>query len=275
MIKWKLLTASGGGGGKYIGEKEFLEPGKDLEFQVPAGVRRIHVCCIGGGSNGGTGGSWEGGGAGGLAWANNVTVEPGEKLKVNVGSATNDTYGTDGVSDIRRGGDVLVRAFGGAKSLGGNIQFGEGISGGGGNGGRGGSGGSQSSGGTLYSVFYGAGGGAGGYLGNGGDANGGAPETGSGGGSAGTRYTRTNGIVSGSIPGGHGGGVGIKGRGADGPAVPVVLERADDGKPGSGGDDSKYGGGGSYGSGAGHGAVRIIWGIKFSYPDNADIEAVE
>ena len=45
--------------------------------------------------------------------------------------------------------------------------------------------------------------------------------------------------------------------------------------PCSGGDGSEYGGGGSQGSGAGGGAVRIIWGIKFSYPDNADIEAVE
>jgi hypothetical protein len=45
------------------------------------------------------------------------------------------------------------------------------------------------------------------------------------------------------------------------------------GNPGSGGNGAKFGGGNSQ-DGSGGGGVRIIWGIRFSYPDNADIEAV-
>ena len=68
--------------------------------------------------------------------------------------------------------------------------------------------------------------------------------------------------------------MGIKGRGADGTPVSGYGK---DGRPGSGGSGSKYGGGTGNAdwTKAGHGAVRIIWGIRFSYPDNADIEAVE
>ena len=53
------------------------------------------------------------------------------------------------------------------------------------------------------------------------------------------------------------------------------------GYPGSGGEKELFGAGGSGDPGwtgaentkAGHGAVRIIWGNRFSYPDNADVEA--
>lgn len=282
MIKPKLLTASGGDTDLYIGEKEYLEAG-EFEFQVPLGIRRIHVCCIGAGgggsrfSNEGT----EGGGGGALAWANNIEVEPGETLTVKVGSPAMSDMVDTGDSEVLRDESMMIRAEGGQYKNPytgpASPQWGAGISGGGGQGGVAGNGGYSSSGGTTYGVFFGNGGGAGGYLGQGGSGQGGAPDAGSGGGSAGTTYYKTNGIQQGIVRGGEGGGVGIKGRGADGPSPGVQAPDADprDGKPGSGGDGSQFGGGGSEGQGAGGGAVRIIWGIKFSYPDNADIEAVE
>jgi len=266
LIKPKLLTASGGDSDLYIGEKEYLEPGT-FTWQVPLGVRRIHACCIGGG---GQHRSNSGGGGGGLVWANNIEVEPGDNLRVIVGGLSGDSSiyvkGENRKLLVAEGGDIYGNP--------GAFSFGDGISGGGGRGGDG----SDSAGGYPNGTFTGAGGGAGGYAGSGGDANGGAPAENSGGGSAGTRYYRTSGTVSGTQYGGRGGGVGIRGIGSDG-APPVDQgsgNPARDGLPGSGGDRGDYGGGCAGGKAdGGTGAVRIIWGIRFSYPNNADIEAVE
>ena len=287
MIKPKLLTASGGDTDLYIGEKEYLEAGENFEFQVPLGIRRIHVCCIGAGAAGSAEQQYmNGGGGGALVWANNIEVEPGEKLKVTVGSPAQGYYGETGDSFISRPAEtendsdtVLVQAGGGSNNMsrGGTYFLGDGISGGGGDGGNGSPGNKSQSGGIVYGLMWGAGGGAGGYFGEGGSASAGAPDSGSGGGSAGTQFYKEGSVYQGSSIGGFGGGTGIKGRGSDGPSPGLQgpEQPVRNGNPGSGGDGSSYGGGGSQGQGAGSGAVRIIWGIRFSYPDNADIEAVE
>ena len=263
MIKPKLLTAAGGDPDLYIGEKVYESAGTFL-FTVPLGVRRIHACCIGAGGafSGKTG---PGGGGGGLAWANDIEVEPGESLAVRVGAS--DVTGGD--SSIYRGGDLIIEAGGGTR-VGGGYALGSGVSGGGGNGGSGGD--------TVInsesSQYLGAGGGAGGYTGNGGNANGGAADENSGAGSAGDRFRQKNGTTVGGQGGGSGGGVGIRGRGATGAQLPALEDTSGrDGNPGSGGSGPNFGGGNTS-DGSGGGAVRIIWGIRFSYPDNADIEAV-
>jgi hypothetical protein len=282
LIRSKLLTVSGDTG-LYIGEVEYTEPTDEVIFTVPLGIRRIHAVAVGGGGyrNGANGG--QGGGGGGLAWANNIEVEPGEKISVRVGSvASNSSFNKDGKSGLYRpeldedGNPVLdyrddpirhyiIAAYGGESTTGrgGEPEWADtGIGDhGGGTGGDG----------TWADPNQGGGGGgAAGYDGNGGRGSGGPPEAGSGGGSGGT-----NGEYMGfTTYGGTGGGVGIKGRGADGTPVTGYGK---DGRPGSGGSGSEYGGGTGNAdwTEASGGAVRIIWGIRFSYPDNADIEAVE
>ena len=111
-------------------------------------------------------------------------------------------------------------------------------------------------------------------MGNGGSGNQGAADEDSGAGSAGDRRRQSNGISVGGFPGGVGGGVGLNGRGATGAQLPDLENTvARNGNPGSGGSGAKFGGGNAQ-DGSGGGGVRIIWGIRFSYPDNADIEAV-
>jgi len=263
LIKAKLLTASGGDPDLYIGEREYTSAGT-FEFTVPLGVRRIHACCIGaGGAYSGTAG--DGGGGGGLAWTNDIEVEPGETLTVKVGA----TATSGGDSSLERGGVFIIKAYGGTRN-GGGFALGSGVSGGGGSGGGGGRTVSYSEG----SQYLGAGGGAGGYMGNGGSANQGAADENSGAGSGGDRYQMSNGITLGAQAGGVGGGVGIKGRGATGAQLPELQNSSGrNGNPGSGGSGANFGGGNTR-DGSGGGAVRIIWGIRFSYPDNADVEAV-
>lgn len=292
MIRPKLITALGDPG-IYIGEREYLEAG-EFEFLVPQAVRRLHVCCVGAGGLY-DGQSYYSGGGGALAWANGVKVEPGEKLKIVVGAPW-ARGGQPGDSAIYRVEEpeneeddpietMLVKAGGGVAPQGGQFSFGtnadgSNINGGGGNGGNGAYRTDLTSGGYLYATGLGGGGGAGGYRGFGGKANGGPPQAGSGGGSAGTGYYfNYSGLTNGTFPGREGGGVGIKGQGSDGPSpgIQPAETPARPGNPGSGGDGAKFGGGGGGGNAAnaGGGAVRIIWGNKFSYPDNADIEAVE
>lgn len=263
MIKPKLLTAAGGDPDLYIGEKVYEGAGT-FSFIVPLGVRRIHACCIGAGGNY-TNTLGKGGGGGGLCWANDIEVEPGESLTVTVGA----TGSVGGDSSIYRGGDMIMEAEGGSR-VGGTYALGANVSGGGGDGGDGGN--------TVInaenSSYSGAGGGAGGYTGNGGNANGGAADEGSGAGSAGDRFRMKNGVTLGTQVGGAGGGVGIRGRGATGAQLPELeTVGVRNGNPGSGGLGANYGGGNTQ-DGSGGGAVRIIWGIRFSYPDNADVEAV-
>jgi hypothetical protein len=129
---------------------------------------------------------------------------------------------------------------------------------GGGNGGLGGAGAASGSSG---------GGGAGGYNGSGGDGaggtatNGSAAATGSGGGGGGA-----SGDVS-NDRSGAGGGVSVVGIGADGTGGVYAAPTGGDGVAGSSGSSSLFGGGagssdntGTLPTGAGRGAIRIIWG---------------
>lgn len=280
MIRPKLLTV-GGDTGIYIGEAEFLTPGT-YTFKVPLSVSRIHACCIGAGAQGGAGNvsmDWHGGGGGGLGWKNNIEVTPGEEITVVVGAVVGEGLATNGDSYIETANGKVVSGNSPDPSdwTQGGTFTGDG-------GGAGGSGSvNESDGGTLTSK--GSGGGAGGYRGNGGSGtviyavqggNG-------GGGSGGASQVKWSG---GSVPGARGGGTGLNGEGASGASprtanVPV----GDDaprvvGNPGSGGEEFLYGAGGAGErdgwdgqdeTKAGHGGVRIIWGNKFSYPDNADV----
>ena len=261
MIRSKLLTATGDPD-IYIGEQEYTSAGT-YSFKVPLSVTRIHACCIGaGGAFSGFAGN--GGGGGGLCWANDIEVEPGETLVVTVGASVS---ANGGPSSIKRGNTLIMEARGGTR-YGGGFSFGAGVSGGGGNGGSGGRTVSYSE----HSQYLGAGGGAGGYMGNGGNANQGAADENSGAGSAGDRFQKSSGVVLGGQAGGVGGGVGLKGRGATGAQLPEITNGAGrNGKPGSGGSGANYGGGNTR-DGSGGGGVRIIWGIRFSYPDNADVD---
>lgn len=305
MIRPKLLTVSGDTD-IYIGEKEYITGGGTFTFKVPQTVTRIHVCCIGAGAQGAYDGNignlneWAGGGAGGLGWANNIEVEPDEILKVQVGAIV-DHYGNKdprmGDSWIKRTneageaiGDPIVAGNATPGNYGSGYQYGgDFIGDGGGNGGNG----------SGYIVLggyvgpNGSGGGAGGYTGDGsgGTTLGpGAPGQG-GAGSGGASQTRSG---IGGTKGYRGGGTGIYGEGASGPAARTDSSEWVDqgggyddypgraGNPGSGGDKGNFGAGGAMpkdgwdgraDSKAGHGAVRIIWGNRFSYPDNADLTA--
>ena len=303
VIRARLLTSSGGEGTPaYIGEKLYVTGPGVFEFVVPLGVRRIHACAVGAGGLLSGANDYDGTGGGSLAWANNIVVEPGEKIAVRTGEPTGGSFNADiaasGLYRIERddeGEPVLndddeptyikimeaggsIGIDGGERSFG-DYEYGEG---GGGNGGRGTS--------RTFgaNTAYGSGGGAGGYDGDGGN-EGSEAAAGSGGGSGGTRFFKNNGVIVGMQNGAAGGGVGVRGRGANGPAPSPQLDgqAAKPGKAGSGGDGKKdpdtgaleneenFGGGGCNVTAGGHGAVRIIWGINYSYPDNADIEAVE
>lgn len=133
-------------------------------YTIPEGITSICAVCVGGGGGGSY--SWAGsGGAGGaLAWANNISVTPGEVLTVNVGKGGALGNG-GGDSDIRRAdGTVIFGAEGGrhaattlaaaATPIEGSVTPGNISSG---------------RGGLCSANGYGGGGGAGGYSGNGGN----------------------------------------------------------------------------------------------------------
>ena len=241
-------------------EASYTTPGT-YSFIVPAGVTRVSVVCVAGGSSSG----------GNLAYGNDITVTPAETLTIIV--SPGGAQATS--SQLRRSSTVLVSAaaFQGSNS-------GSNLSGGG--------------------IGGSSGGGAGGYSGNGGNGNGGSPpsaSSGAGGGGAigtsGSTFIGGNAAwfwVDGS---GGGGGVGLLGRGNTGVNASETRSGGTGGSggasgnsgsqggvntPGNGGSGGQYGGGGgsagyaylvedgnlvnyidgTAGSGAG-GAVRIIW----------------
>lgn len=277
-----LLGSSGG-----IGQQAFITAGT-FTWVVPNGVTSCSVVCVGGGAGGSTNYSYCGG-AGALAYVNNISVTPGESMTVVVGSGGNggngqsypDSYGYSGsLSSFKRSSTVLVQANGGSglrdgSSAGGTVAVGSG-----GNGGAGG---------------Y-AGGGAGGYSGTGGagatseGVNGSAGSGGGGGGGANeneTRYTLIqtySPINSGpygstykyqyTAPGaGGGGGVGILGSGSNGSAGVNGTLVGGGGGGGSSGNNggsasvSGTGSGGTYGGGGG-GGYRDL----YVYEDNTATE---
>jgi len=277
LIRPKLLTVTDGGD-LYIGEQAYESVG-EYEFEVPLSVLRIHACAIGAGGKGATSGYY-GGGGGGLGWANDIEVTPGEKLTVVVAACGNSAL--EGRSGIKRGNDWILWGDGGS-SNGTGGGYGSTVAAfDGGYGGQGSDGEWNNYGNGVIATFYGAGGGAGGYRGNGGAGvggdtplTGGAPNSGAAGG--GSEYWLSSGSTQGPFSGGVGGGVGVKGRGTTAQSRPNQGSGRSplNGSPGSGGDGKQFGGGSS-GDGAsngGHGAVRIIWGIQYGYPDNADVKA--
>jgi len=240
-----------------------------FSWVAPAGVTSVSVVCIGGGggavATGGNDFQWGGGGA--LAYANNITVVPGNSYTVVVGSV-----GSPSFSGNTNGGDssfnsTSCKAGGGATgptsgfpAAGGVVIYGTG--------GAGGAGGKVNS---LGGGARGGGGGAGGYSGAGGAGGnqGASGASGAGGGAGG----------GGGFPPGtnaaSGGGTGIFGEASSGTGgAPGV-----NGNPGSNGTigasllvGGNYGGGGvgsSFGTDGG-GAVRIIWagtsGITRAFP---------
>lgn len=252
-------------------------------WTVPTDVTSISIVCIGGGGGGaGCANSYGyaggGGGGGGLAYANNVSVTPGETLTIKAGRAgaagSRGQNGSDGgTSSVQRGSTDLCSVNGGYGGSASNV----GGDGGGANGtgtrytgGAGGPGQSYSRG--------GGGGGAAGYSGDGGDARGGnnfsAGENGSGGGGGGGGACSTSPGQTG------GGGIQNKGQGSNG----VGGSYNQDGNGGSGGEVGQNGIGGALGGGGsgtaytgnpsqgsgqrgGVGSVRIIYpGTSRQFP---------
>lgn len=297
MIRSKLLTAIGGsgeGGNIYIGEKEFLTPGF-YYWNVPLSVTRIHVCCIGAGAYNDYAltTSYNGGGGGGLVWANDIEVDPGKQLLIRVGAPAvggDSRHSSIGIpkENLQEFDDIFIQAYGGSASGPGGGYDLQGRAGGGGTGGDGSSERIINNGSNIE-VWTGAGGGAAGYQGNGGAGKsaqvGAVSNGGQGGGAAGGfTYYRNTGFQGGFSRGSAGGGVGVKGVGASGAGSPVQAEgqAPERGNSGSSGTGADFGAGGSglYNESPsvapdytqpGGGAVRIIWGIKYSYPNNADV----
>mgnify|MGYP001024991733 FL=1 len=247
-------------------------------WTVPANVYSVSVVCIGPG-----GGRYQpatssirsSGGGGGLGWANDIAVTPGETIQVQVGAAPTTNVGGYGTNSYFKDTSTCVGYSGQNASsettpgVGGTY-----VGDGGGNGGNGGAG------------RFSGGGGAGGYSGAGGVGAkgnlssdpriGGSGSGGAGGGGGGWLA-------------GSGGGVGIYGEGASGTGGDGSSNNGNSGgHGGSGGGDggsytnttsstaSKYGGAAGYavgslwqsntaGQGA-DGAVRVVWGTGRSFP---------
>lgn len=225
------------------GQQAYTSPGT-YSWVAPSCVTSVSVVAVGGGDNGSYGITTNGGGGGALAYANNISVTPGNSYTVVVG----------GFASTSSFNSTSVAAGGGSGGSGGSVIYGTGGSGGSGSGGGGGgaggyagsggsgSGGSGGNGGSQPGGGYGGGGGGGvGILGQGSSgANGawsGPPRsTGGGGGSGGN---------SGNCGYGQGGGQGCGGA------------------YGGGGGAYYYGGATAGASGA----VRIIWpGNTRSFP---------
>ena len=257
---------------KVIGSQSYTTPGT-YSWVAPAGVTKVSVVAVGGGSNTFPYCASSGGSGGALGYKNNISVTPGSSYTVVVGVGGNATYAT-----FRGGSSYFINTStvkgGGAginacNANGCGCQGGYYVGDGGGRGGKGGIG---------YACYCncflatGGSGGAGGYSGVGG--KGGASNTGGlgaagcsgtgGGGGSGTNLYR--GVFH---HGGAGGGVGLFGQGSNGAGGASVTGSV--GNPGfggsCGGNGVSYTTGGSYGGGvhygccgiAGSGAIRIVW----------------
>lgn len=222
------------------GEVSFTIPGT-YSWTAPVGVTSVSAVAIGAGSSGCIFG---GGGGGGLGWKNNITVVPGQTYTVVVG---NGGIGSGGTSGSPGGQSYFIDAS--------TVQ-----------GGGGGPSYFNPSGSPTWFVDGAGGGYVGDDGGNGGDGQSGqnyVNNSYSGGGNAGT--VSNTGITQYTGAGYNGGGGQSNGDGAG-------LHGQ-----GSRGSGMSYGGG-AYGAHetpnlnkrrAGGGAVRIIWGVGRSFPDNA------
>ena len=251
------------------GQQVFTSATGEFTWTVPNFVYYISVLCIGGGAGGGSGDNGTlhdggGGGGGALAYANTISVTPGELLRIRVaaggaGGSTGLPGADGGDSYIIRDSNnqYIARATGGDGGAGGAQNNAGGIGGSvlTGTGGGGGQGGSSNT------TTTGGGGGAGGYAGNGGSGGGtnGSSTAGSGGGGGG-------GTAAG------GGGTGIYGQGANGSAGGTFVGGGGGSGGGSGG--ANYGGGGLYGGGGsgsdngGTGGAGANGVVRIIYPGN-------
>jgi hypothetical protein len=214
-------------------------------FTIPDGITSFCAVCVGGGGGGTYTWPSSAGAGGALAWANDISVTPGEVLTVNVGRGGSiSTHGGD--SDIRRAdGTVIFGAEGGrhgavalasiAKPIAGSVTPGNNSSGRGGLCGQNG---------------YGGGGGAGGYSGNGGNgrysqaisATNPANTLNPSGDGTGGAASGGTGYQSSTYGFGGGGGVGLYGEGPSGlmrdnPANSHSADMRHAGRGGSGGEE--------------------------------------
>lgn len=284
------------------GQVVFLDSGS---WTVPPGVTSICFVLVGAGGNGDDGKSGDGGGGGGsggsLAYANTVSVTPGQTVSFSVGKGL-PSYTIDRNARAPDGGNTSVTiggwtlqadggqggapystvpgATGKGYSQSGSPPAGVTIGGG-----AGGNGGSAYNGG-------GGGGGAGGYTGRGGHGSGAAshqevtdaPLGNGGGGGGGGYYGLTNGNNGGGngyagypdTAGGGGGGANIfssthpatNGAPSTGSDKTYPTKGGDGGFPGGGGGGAFEGSTGVHSRG-GDGVVRIIWGPGRVFPTNA------
>lgn len=264
-------------------EAVFTTPGTYI-WVAPPKVRNVSVVCIGGGASPSVGSTnFPGGGGGGLAYANDIPVTPGQSYTVivgsggdSVGSSLSEITGEDGESSSFDSSEITVVGYGGLKTGIGGTYSGDG----GGNGGP-----------ANGTNGYG-GGGAGGYTGDGGaggqGADGGWDDPlllvypsgaggddgtgGAGGGGGGSLHTKYVGAGSSEywsrspVRGSSGGGTGIFGQGSDGqgsvfgaqwdPLSSSPPLPASDAGGGSGGGDSSNNGG-AYGGGGRSGFYKV------------------
>ena len=214
----------------------------NTSFTVPDGVTSICAVCVGGGAGGNYSWSNSGGGGGALAWANSITVTPGEVLSISVGHGGGRTA-DGGDSTISRGSNIIFGAQGGhynatsvsniAAPIAGTVTPGNNDSG---------------RGGLCSANGYGGGGGAGGYSGNGGNGTYGTSTNGNNNNTFNTGIGGTGGAAAGgqgyqsSTYGfGGGGGVGLYGEGASGTATgrndnSFYSDQRHAGRGGSGGE---------------------------------------
>jgi len=254
--------------GAQSGFEDFRNTTSDFyDWVVPAGVENVSMLAIGAGGGGGGGnGTYSGGGGGGgaLAYSNDISVIPGETLRIYVGpSGYYPSDGSTGAAAYPAGverlsdNSILLRANGGGEGGIGNVT-------------------TRGIGGSVASSI-------GQVINAGGLAGSGASSTGGGGGGAGGYSGAGNSLTGGSgwgggtnVGGRGGGGVGIYGEGTSG-INQSGLYAGSGGTLGttgsSGGIGGDYGGGGGGGNddlsttdynGArgGMGVVRIIWGVK-------------
>jgi len=274
-----------GQGGKTGGQAEY-NMANTYTWTCPDDVTSISVVCVGaGGACGNFFSNWpggmnrfQGGGGGACAYANNITVTPGNTYEVLVAAAGSTLGQTPGPHShfLNSNGSVLVRANSGGT----NNSNGTGGDSGTvhtGTGGAGGHGGANS---VDVNMGSASGAGAGGYSGSGGGgrlaSSGdtvGFDGQGGGGGGGGAKQS--------PLRGGGGGGVGLQGEGPSGEGGGASLNISG-GEGGSGGSDGNYsgykggvhGGGGGYWDGGGVGGVRIIWpgdSRQFPSTDTADV----
>lgn len=265
-------------------EAVFTIPGT-YTWTAPPQVRSVSVVCIGGGASPTVELlNFPGGGGGGLAYANDIPVVPGQQYTVIVGSggetsgySLSSIAGEDGGNSSFDSPEITVVGYGGLRSGIGGTHFGDG----GGNGGP-----------ANGTNGYG-GGGAGGYSGNGGaggpGAEGGSNDPrplvypsggggndgtgGAGGGGGGSLHTKF--VIRGHdrihwngapIRGSSGGGTGIFGQTNNGKgsvsgaqwdplssSPPLPASPAEGGSDGEDGDNH----GGAYGGGGRAGFFRV------------------